>query len=67
MHRNSDQVRLRLHAEFRIGHAAIDGKVLERFSGIFFHGIENCFGLVASCFQGGANNMAFLGVLSDAD
>lgn len=36
-------------------------------SAVLFHRIQDGFGLVAGCLEGGASNVAFLGILSNAD
>jgi hypothetical protein len=58
---------LRLHAQGGVRHAAVDFELGELVPGVFLHGVEDGFGLEADGFEGGAGDVAALGVLGYAD
>ena len=56
-----------LHAEGGVGHAAVDFEFCEFVVRVFFHGVEDGFCLEADGFEGGAGDVAALGVVGYAD
>jgi hypothetical protein len=58
---------LGLHAEFGVGHAAVDFEFGEFVAGVLLHGVEDGFGLEADGFERCAGDVAAFGVVSNAD
>lgn len=56
-----------LHGQVGVAHATIYGQLRQDFAAVLFHRIQNGFGLEARCFKSCASDVAFLGVLSDAN
>ena len=56
-----------MHAEGRVGHAAVDFELGELVAAVELHGVEDGFCLEADGFEGGAGDVAAFGVLGYAD
>lgn len=60
-------VGLRLHAEVRVGQAAVNGERFQGLPRVGGHGVEDGCCLVAGCLESGAGDVALLCVRGDAD
>lgn len=55
-----------LHNKIRVAHAAVNGELSEGLAAVLLHRVEDGLGLEAGGLEGGAGNVAALGVGSDA-
>ena len=62
-----DDVRLKLHQQLVIGHAAIDAQRFEAHAGILFHRPQHFPCLERGRFENGAGEMAAIGEACQAD